>query len=107
MAADVDADPELSVACAARLAGIAEDVASAAARVAGSSVPNGVSAERGREALAAALGRHAADLTSVADEVRRAALAIIEQEHAVLDELRAVEQRRLMSGPSLISRALG
>lgn len=105
----MDTDPELSAVCAARLARLAEDVASAAVRVAGSSTPGGAPAAvaNRREALAVMLGRHAADLTSVADDVRRAAHAMVQQENAVLDELRVVEQNRLTSGPSLITRVLG
>ncbi|WP_028937597.1 hypothetical protein [Pseudonocardia spinosispora] len=108
MRADLDADPELSFACAARLVRLADDVAAAAARVAGSSVPVAVSAaaESGRDTLAALLACHSAELTSVADEVRRAARGIVEQENAAVGELRALE-RRLASGPSLITRVLG
>lgn len=108
MTADLEANPELSRARAVRLASLADEVASVAATVAGSSfgsAPTGV--DHRWDALAAALGRQAVNLALVAAEEQRAAQAVADQESAVLGELSSLERDRRAVSSSLVTRVLG
>jgi hypothetical protein len=80
MAADIEADPDMMRVGAAQLAALADELASAAARVRG--VPVGAARVSERlDDLVRALSRHVVDLALIADRTRR---------HA--DELDAQEQ---------------
>jgi hypothetical protein len=81
MAADIEADPDMMRVGAARLFALADELASAAARVRAVPVGAGRVSER-LDDLVHALSRHVVDLALIADRTRR---------HA--DELDAQEQR--------------
>jgi len=98
MAMRMELDPAVALARASQLAGLVDELVSAAAEVQGTVVDPGATGRR--DELALGLGGHAAELALIVADLRRYASASDVHERAVVAGMRELEAQ-LRSSPRL------